>query len=81
MLVFWVLSILRARLGYDAEKMLVKEVLTQPHRAYLGLADTQEHEIQTLRTTLKQTLRKELLNEVKKWQMHSSTAMLINIMV
>ena len=49
-------------LGYDPQKVLVKDALMEPHRTYLGLADVEEHKIETLRKTLKELLKKELLD-------------------
>lgn len=44
-------------LGYDPEKVLVKDALIEPHRATLG----PDQQIETLRKSLKEMLRKELL--------------------
>jgi len=56
------LLLFRAR---DPEKVLVKDALMQPHSTYYGPADTEEHKINTQRKTLKELLKKELLNETK----------------
>jgi len=49
--------------GEDPEQYLVKEALTQPHRTYIGPSEREEDQIKTLSQTLKQIMKKELLNE------------------
>lgn len=49
-------------LGYNPEKVLVKEAFMEPHRANQGTVVAEKHEIETLRTPVKKMCRNELLN-------------------
>ncbi len=48
--------------GMEPERILTREALTQPHRAYIYPAENEETQIQALSNALKEMMRKELLN-------------------
>ena len=49
--------------GYDAEKVLVKEAMAEPHRTVCAEpSEIRENEVKLLSNALKDMLRKELLN-------------------
>ena len=50
--------------GEDPEKILTREALTQPHRTLITQQEREEEHIKILSKTLKELLRKEVLNSV-----------------
>ncbi len=48
--------------GMEPERILTREALSQPHRAYVGSMESEETQIQALSNALKEMMRKELLN-------------------
>jgi site-specific recombinase XerD len=47
--------------GMDPDKILAKEASSEPHRAYIGYEERENHELESLRQALKEIVKKELL--------------------
>jgi len=52
--------------GLDPERILVKEALTEPHRTVIATAMREEQEIKALSRALREMLRREFLDAVKR---------------
>jgi len=49
--------------GEDHEQYLIRETLTQPHRTYIDSTDREEDQVKIQSQTLKDIMKKELLNQ------------------
>jgi len=58
--------------GLDPEKILTREALAEPHRAYAGTKDRENDELRMLSHALKESIKKELLASVNSRTHHSN---------